>query len=85
MALSPVVLLLDEAFEGLAPVVVSRFAEVVKQIKAMGISVLIPESNLVNAAKVADRLYAIDRGEIIFQGTPQAVFDNEAVMKTIRG
>ena len=85
MALSPVVLLLDEAFEGLAPVVVSRFAEVVKQIKAMGISVLIPESNLVNAAKVADRLYAIDRGEIIFQGTPQAVFDNAAVMKTIRG
>ena len=51
----------------------------------MGISVLIAESNLVNAAKVADRLYAIDRGEIIFQGTPQAVFDNEAVMKTIRG
>ena len=85
MALSPVVLLLDEAFEGLAPMVVSRFAEVVKQIKAMGISVLIAESNLVNAAKVADRLYAIDRGEIIFQGTPQAVFDNEAVMKTIRG
>ena len=85
MALSPVVLLLDEAFEGLAPVVVSRFAEVVKQIKAMGISVLIAESNLVNAAKVADRLSAIDRGEIIFQGTPQAVFDNEAVMKTIRG
>jgi branched-chain amino acid transport system ATP-binding protein len=85
MALSPSVLLLDEAFEGLAPVVVQRFAEVVKQIKAMGISVLIAESNLVNAAKVADRLYAIDRGEIIFEGAPQAVFDNAEVIKTIRG
>jgi branched-chain amino acid transport system ATP-binding protein len=85
MALSPSVLLLDEAFEGLAPVVVQRFAEVVKQIKAMGISVLIAESNLVNATKVADRLYAIDRGEIIFEGSPQAIFDNVEVIKTIRG
>ena len=85
MALSPSVLLLDEAFEGLAPVVVQRFAEVVKQIKAMGISVLIAESNLVNATKVADRLYAMDRGEIIFEGSPQAVFDNAEVIKTIRG
>jgi branched-chain amino acid transport system ATP-binding protein len=85
MALSPSILLLDEAFEGLAPVVVNRFAEVVKQIKAMGISVLIAESNLVNAAKVADRLYAIDRGEILFAGEPKAVFANAEVMKTIRG
>jgi branched-chain amino acid transport system ATP-binding protein len=85
MALAPSVLLLDEAFEGLAPVVVNRFAEVVKQIKAMRISVLIAESNLINAAKVADRLYAIDRGEIIFAGDPKAVFANEEVMKTLRG
>jgi branched-chain amino acid transport system ATP-binding protein len=85
MALSPSVLLLDEAFEGLAPVVVQRFAAVVKQIKAMGISVLIAESNLVHATQVADRLYAIDRGEIIFAGAPQAVFDNAAVIKTLRG
>jgi ABC-type lipopolysaccharide export system ATPase subunit len=47
--------------------------------------VLIAESNLVNATKVADRLYAIDRGEIIFEGSPQAVFDNTEVIKTIRG
>jgi branched-chain amino acid transport system ATP-binding protein len=85
MALSPTILLLDEAFEGLAPVVVNRFAGVVKQIKGMGISVLIAESNLANAARVADRLYAIDRGEIIFAGDPQAAFANAEVMKTLRG
>jgi branched-chain amino acid transport system ATP-binding protein len=85
MALVPSVLLLDEAFEGLTPVVVNRFAEVVKQIKAMRISVLIAESNLINAANVADRLYTIDRGEIIFAGDPKAAFANEEVMKTIRG
>ena len=85
MTLGPSTLLLDEPFEGLAPVVVTRFIEAVKAIKAMGISLLIAESNLVNATRVADRLYAIDRGEIIFQGDPQSVFRNEDVMKTVRG
>ncbi len=85
MALSPTVLLLDEPFEGLAPVVVSRLVEAVKRIKAMGISVLIAESNLMNAMRVADRLYAIDRGEIIFEGAPRSALENVEVMKTIRG
>ena len=85
MSLAPSVLLLDEPFEGLAPVVVTRFIEAVRTIKAMGISILIAESNLVNATRVCDRLYAIDRGEIIFEGNPRDVFSNEDVMRTIRG
>jgi branched-chain amino acid transport system ATP-binding protein len=85
MTLSPSVLLLDEPFEGLAPVVVSRFVDAVKQIKAMGISLLIAESNLMTASRVADRLYAIDRGEIIFEGEPRRAFENPDVMKTLRG
>ncbi len=85
MALRPSVLLLDEAFEGLAPVVVNRFADAVRKIQAMGISMLIAESNVMSAAKVADRLYVIDRGEIIFDGTPAEVFKHEGVMQTIRG
>ena len=85
MTLSPTILLLDEPFEGLAPVVVSRFIEAVKQIKGMGISLLIAESNLMTASRVADRLFAIDRGEIIFEGEPGRAFENPDVMKTIRG
>ncbi len=85
MTLSPSVLLLDEPFEGLAPVVVTRFIEAVKAIKGLGISVLIAESNVTNAARVADRLYAIDRGEIIFEGRPREVLQNQDVLKTIRG
>jgi ABC-type branched-subunit amino acid transport system ATPase component len=85
MALGPSILLLDEPFEGLAPVVVTRFIEAVKQIKAMGISVLIAESHLANAGRVADRLYAIDRGEIIFEGDPRTAHASDEVMKTIRG
>ena len=85
MTLSPSILLLDEPFEGLAPVVVNRFIDAVTKIKAMGISLLIAESNLHTARRVADRLYAIDRGEIIFEGDPRKAFENEEVMKTIRG
>jgi branched-chain amino acid transport system ATP-binding protein len=85
MTLSPAILLLDEPFEGLAPVVVTRFIEAVTKIKQMGISLLIAESNLMTASRVADRLYAIDRGEIIFEGEPRRAFENVEVMKTIRG
>jgi branched-chain amino acid transport system ATP-binding protein len=51
----------------------------------MGISVLIAESNLATAIRTADRLYAIDRGEIVFQGTPKDAMGNETVMRTLRG
>jgi branched-chain amino acid transport system ATP-binding protein len=85
MALSPSILLLDEPFEGLAPVVVSRFIDAVNKIKSMGISLLIAESNLMTAIRIADRLYAIDRGEIIFHGTSKEALAAEDVMRTLRG
>jgi branched-chain amino acid transport system ATP-binding protein len=85
MALAPAVLLLDEPFEGLAPVVVTRFIDAARRIKEMGISLLIAESNVTNAARVADRLYAIDRGEILFEGEPRRALENVDVMKTLRG
>ena len=85
MMLSPAILLLDEPFEGLAPVVVTRLIETVKRIKELKISVLIAESNLAHARRVADRLYAIDRGEIIYSGDPRLVVENQEVMNTIRG
>ena len=84
MTLSPSILLLDEPFEGLAPVVVNRFIDAVKKIKGMGVSLLIAESTLVNAMRVADRLCAIDRGEILLVGNPRSAFENAEVMKTIR-
>ncbi len=85
MALSPFLLLLDEAFEGLAPSVVGRFRAAVAMIKEMGVSILIAESNLANAAAVGDRLYAIDRGEIIFHGSPREALADAEVMRTLRG
>jgi branched-chain amino acid transport system ATP-binding protein len=85
MALSPYLLILDEAFEGLAPAVVKRFREAVMMIKGMGIAILIAESNLASAAAIADRLYVVERGEIIFHGTPAEAMADETVMRTLRG
>ena len=85
MALAPYLLILDEAFEGLAPAVVKRFREAVMTIKGMGVALLIAESNLMSAAAIADRLYVVDRGEIVFQGTPQQALADEEVMRALRG
>jgi branched-chain amino acid transport system ATP-binding protein len=85
MTLGPYLLILDEAFEGLAPAVVKRFREAVITIKAMGIALLLAESNLTSAAAIADRLYVIDRGEILFSGTPDEALADEEVMRALRG
>ena len=85
MALAPSLMILDEAFEGLAPVVVKRFREAVMMIKGMGISLLLADSNLTSASAIADRIYVIDRGEVIFQGTPNDALANESVMRALRG
>ena len=85
MMISPTLLLLDEAFEGLAPVIVNRFTDAVMKIKAMGISILMAESHLAAASRIGDRLYAIDRGEIIFHGSPKDALADEKVVKALRG
>ena len=85
MMLSPSLLLLDEAFEGLAPVVVNRFTEAVMKIKAMGVSILMAESHLAAASRIGDRLYVIDRGEVIFHGSPKDARTDERVVKALRG
>jgi branched-chain amino acid transport system ATP-binding protein len=85
MALAPHLLILDEAFEGLAPSVIKRFREAVTMIKGMGIAILIAESNLASAAAIADRLYVVERGEIIFHGTPAEAMADATVMRTLRG
>jgi branched-chain amino acid transport system ATP-binding protein len=85
MMLSPTLLLLDEAFEGLAPVIVNRFTDAVMKIKALGVSILMAESHLGAATRIGDRLYAIDRGEIIFHGPPKDALADEKVVRALRG
>jgi len=57
-------LLLDEPFEGVAPALAQRLAEVVADLKAHGQSVLLSESDQVHSVELLDRLYVIERGEV---------------------
>ncbi|MEM2929076.1 MAG: ABC transporter ATP-binding protein [Nitrososphaerota archaeon] len=85
LALSPKFLLLDEPLEGLAPIITKHFYESIKKIRDRGISILIAESNLFHASKLADRIFVIERGEIIFEGYPEEVLKKEEVLKVLRG
>lgn len=72
-------LLLDEPYEGLAPVIVQEIERTLKQIKELGITTIIVEQNAVAALKLADRAVILDTGHVVFDGTAQEVLDNEAL------
>ncbi len=57
-------LLLDEPFEGVAPVLAQRLAEVVGQLRSEGVSVLLSESDLSHSRKLLDVVFSIDRGQV---------------------
>jgi branched-chain amino acid transport system ATP-binding protein len=57
-------LLLDEPFEGVAPALAQRLAEVVASLKREGLSVLLSESDLQHSERLVDRVVTIDRGAI---------------------
>ncbi|MFT6897425.1 MAG: branched-chain amino acid transport system ATP-binding protein [Paraglaciecola sp.] len=70
-------LLLDEPYEGLAPVIVHEIASIVDSIKKQGITTIIVEQNAVAALRLADRALILDMGNIVFDGSAQEVMDNE--------
>ncbi len=69
-------LLLDEPYEGLAPVIVQEIERIVEQIKALGLTTLIVEQNAIAALHLADRAVILDMGQIVFDGGAQEVLDN---------
>ena len=83
LALDPDLLLLDEPFEGLSPVVIPEIARGVGAIRAEGRAVLIAESNLHHVPDNADRVLVIERGEIVFSGTPAALRADAAAMAVV--
>ncbi len=76
---NPEVLLLDEPSEGLAPLVVALLAEMILQIRAEGVTVLLAEQNLHFCAKVSDRGYVIDKGAIRYEGKMADLLADEEV------
>jgi len=85
LALGPRLLLLDEPTEGLSPVVVPSILDGIARIRALGRAVFIAESNIYHVPDLADRLYVIERGEIIFAGLPGEARKDAAVARVIEG
>lgn len=70
-------LLLDEPYEGLAPVIVREIEKIVEEIKSLGLTTIIVEQNAVAALQLADRAIILDMGQVVFDGSAQAVLDDE--------
>jgi branched-chain amino acid transport system ATP-binding protein len=81
LASDPKLLLLDEPTEGLSPAIVPSIIDGIASIRSMGHAVLIAESNMHLVPDFTDRLYVIERGEVIFSGAPAEAAKNPAVAK----
>ena len=85
LTLDPRLLLLDEPFEGLSPAIVPSIAAGIASIRAMGRGVLIAESNVHHIPDYADRIYVLERGEVMFSGTLAGAYRDRDVMRVIAG
>jgi len=81
----PDLLLLDEPSQGLAPLVVETVMETVRELKREHVSMLLVEQNAEMALGLADRVYVIDHGTIVFEGTPDALRADERITTTYLG
>ena len=70
------VLLLDEPYEGLAPVIVDEIEKTLITIKELGITTVIVEQNAVRALELADRSVILDTGSVVFDGSAEEVLSN---------
>jgi branched-chain amino acid transport system ATP-binding protein len=81
----PELLLLDEPSQGLAPLVVNDVMSTIRELRAERVSMLLVEQNAEMALALADRVYVIDHGTVVFEGTPQQLRANAQVAATYLG
>jgi branched-chain amino acid transport system ATP-binding protein len=79
---NPLLVLLDEPSEGVAPLIVEQMATTILELKKQGLSILLSEQNMVFAELVSDRAYILEKGEIRWQGTMAALAVDSAVQRS---
>ncbi len=77
---NPRVLLLDEPSEGLAPLIVAEVGRTIRRLKDEGQSIVLVEQNLKLALGVADQAVILNTGRCVFDGSPQELTDNDAIV-----
>jgi len=78
---NPTFILLDEPFEGLAPLLVHALEGQIKKLRDGGLTVLLAEQNVKSALRLSDRGYIIDNGQIRYEGSIQELRENEEVRR----
>ncbi|HKX42837.1 MAG TPA: ABC transporter ATP-binding protein [Burkholderiaceae bacterium] len=78
---NPLVVLLDEPSEGVAPVIVEQMAHMILELKAQGVSILLSEQNMHFAELVSDRAYVLEKGQIRYQASMAELAANEEVRR----
>jgi len=78
---NPRILLLDEPSEGLAPVIVQVLGQQIAALRGEGLTILLSEQNLKFAARLADRAYIIEKGEIRWEGAMGRLLEDDAVRR----
>jgi branched-chain amino acid transport system ATP-binding protein len=78
-------LLLDEPSEGLAPIIVREIGQIVRRLKEERLSILLVEQNYHLALRVADRVYVMSKGQIVYEGTPAGLEAAEDVKRRYLG
>ncbi|MEW6376351.1 MAG: ABC transporter ATP-binding protein [Thermodesulfobacteriota bacterium] len=78
---NPEFILLDEPFEGLAPLLIYALEDQIRKLREVGLTVLIAEQNVRSTLRISDRGYIIDDGHIRYQGSIEELRDNEEVRK----
>jgi branched-chain amino acid transport system ATP-binding protein len=76
---NPQLLLMDEPSEGLAPLIVKEVGKIIQQLKRKGFSILLVEQNLPMALKIADYLYILSNGKIVYESTPEQLKSNDEI------
>lgn len=77
----PVLMLVDEPSEGLMPLLVERIAEVLKEIQANGVTILLVEQNMEMALGISQKAYVMDEGVIKYKGAAEEIKRNEEVQR----
>ena len=78
---NPYLVLLDEPSEGVAPVIVEQMAQMIIELKAQGVSILLSEQNMHFAELVSDRAYVLEKGQIRYQASMAELAVNEEVRR----
>jgi len=82
---SPKLLMMDEPSWGLAPKLVLRVFDTIREIKQRGVTILLVEQNIHHALSMASRAYVLENGRIVLEGTAEALMGNEYVQKSYLG